>query len=74
MGENLFSTIETIAGLTGIGIGTIVLLVSMDPPSRALDTNPARPTRAPRAKRVSRDGTTIRVDSVESADSGSRDG
>ena len=74
MGETLFSTIETIAMLTGIGIGTIVLLVSMDPPSKALDANPARPTRASRAKRVYRDGATIRVDSVESADSGSQDG
>lgn len=79
MDTDLLSTIVTIVGLVGVGIGVVVLLASMYPPAHVPDACWTRLTRKTRS-RVYRNGGEIdaahvdHVDHVDHADIGGADG
>ena len=68
MDADFLSTVATIAGFIGVGIGTIALFASMYPPQSTPGMDWTRSTRTTRKNRVYRNGDKIGVNPDTHAD------
>ena len=80
MDADVLSTVATVAGFTGVGIGTIALFASMFPSGGTPGVDWVHPARTTRKNRVYRNGDAIgagsdtNTDPADHADAGGVDG